>query len=149
VDDAALQASGWWKLQTESFSGNLGPLWVHDGPPTIRMGFSITSGQANDHVGTVHGAALMTLADTALGYAVTRTLGAPNCVTLQLQLHFISAGHVGEFVFCVPEVMRKTSQVVFMRGTMSIDDRIVATADGIWKVLTPRPVIVPSGQPGS
>jgi acyl-coenzyme A thioesterase PaaI-like protein len=52
----------------------------------------------------------------------------------------VDAVHVGDFVEMDCEVVRKTRSVVFMRGTLTVGGRIVATADGIWKLLGPRQV---------
>jgi acyl-coenzyme A thioesterase PaaI-like protein len=80
----------------------------------------------------------MTFADVALGFSVVKALGGPHCATAQLQLQFIAAGRTGEFITCRPEIIRRTSQLVFVRGLVGAGERIVASADGIWKVLEPK-----------
>jgi acyl-coenzyme A thioesterase PaaI-like protein len=55
--------------------------------------------------------------------------------TIELNIRFIDAVELGEFMEIAPGIARKTRSIVFMRGTVTADGRIVATADGIWKVL--------------
>jgi acyl-coenzyme A thioesterase PaaI-like protein len=59
--------------------------------------------------------------------------------TIALHVRMIDAVHVGEFVEMDCEVVRKTRSVVFMRGTLTAGSRIVATADGMWKLLSTKP----------
>ena len=50
-------------------------------------------------------------------------------------MQFVSAAQIGDFVETQPEVVRRTSALVFMRGTLSAGPRIVAIANGVWKIL--------------
>ena len=53
-------------------------------------------------------------------------------------LRFIDAVQIGEFVESTQQVVRKTRSVIFVRGTLMVGPRVIATADGIWKILVPR-----------
>jgi hypothetical protein len=55
-----------------------------------------------------------------------------------LSIRFIDAVQIGEFVESIPEIVRKTRSVIFVRGTMMVGSRVVATADGIWRIFAPR-----------
>ncbi|MFC3172660.1 PaaI family thioesterase [Novosphingobium bradum] len=137
TDPEALAAQGWQPIQPDSFSRALGPLWMMRGERPA-MGFIATEAQTNGHMKTVHGAALMTLADLALGYGVSIAAGTPNSATIQLNLQFVAAPQIGDFVVCYPEVIRVTRDVTFVRATIQVGDRTVANADGIWKFLKPK-----------
>jgi hypothetical protein len=50
-------------------------------------------------------------------------------------MQFVTAGNLGEFIEVRPEVVRKASSLVFMRGDVMAGSRVVATATGIWKIL--------------
>ena len=41
----------------------------------------------------------------------------------------------GEFAEIEVEIVRATRSLVFLRGVMRVGDRVVATADGVWKIL--------------
>ena len=137
---ADLKAAGWVAHDIESFTGQLGTIWTQGFGAGRVVGFVVDPRHANTHLGTCHGGAIMTFADTALGFGVVDVLGDANCATAQLQLHFVSAVRVGDFVTCRPEVIRRSAQLVFVRGLICVDDKTVANADGIWKVLDPRSV---------
>lgn len=140
MDTAALQAAGWRSVQGEGFTGQLGPIWVHGPAGDRRIGFIATAQQGNNQEGAVHGGALMTFADIALGYAAADALGGSHLVTAQLQLHFVAGGRTGEFITCHPELVRRSAHLIFVRGLLLAGERTVASADGIWKVLArPQP----------
>lgn len=140
MDDATLKAEGWAHFDAPGFSSQVGPFWVRqvEGPGSgtgWEIGALATEKLTNNHIHTVHGGALMTFADVALGYSVVQLLGGTNCVTTQLQLHFVSTARFGEFITCAAEVVRQSSSLVFMRGLIKAGGRTVASADGIWKIL--------------
>ena len=58
-------------------------------------------------------------------------------VTAQMQVQFVAAAKVGELITCQPEVVRKTSSLVFVRGLIEAGGRTVASADGMFKLLDP------------
>lgn len=134
--ESVLEKAGWSSSLLESFSGQLGRVWTRGrgSESELEVGFHAAAAHTNGHLGTIHGGLLMTFADVALGMAVTDTIGAPRCTTVSLQLQFVSAGRVGEFVVCRPEIVRRTRNLMFMRGLIAVSDRPVATADGIWKI---------------
>jgi hypothetical protein len=45
---------------------------------------------------------------------------------------------MGQLITCEPEVVRKTSSLVFVRGLIKADGEVVGSVDGIFKALTPR-----------
>ena len=98
------------------------------------MGLVLRDHHANSHMGTVHGGVVMTFADNAMGVGVVDAIGGQNCSTVSLQTQFVASAKVGEFLTCEPEVVRKTRNMVFVRGLVKSDDRVVATVDGIFKI---------------
>jgi uncharacterized protein (TIGR00369 family) len=135
---AELQTAGWTAHEIEAFTGQLGTIWTRGMGVTREVGFVVSNRHVNTHLYTCHGGALMTFADTALGFGVVDSLGAQNCTTAQLQLHFVAAAKVGEFVTCRPEIVKRGGQLIFVRGLLCVGDKTVASADGIWKVLELR-----------
>lgn len=133
-DRDRLLSEGWKAYEGKGFDAHLGPYWFRvqtRGQP--EMGFYAGDRHLNQ-AGTVHGGALMTFADVALGLAAFWAAGAKSCVTAQLQIHLVSAPEAGEFVSCRPELVRCTSQLVFVRGLIVSRDRVVANSDGMWKI---------------
>jgi len=59
--------------------------------------------------------------------------------TVQLNVQFIDAVQIGEFVEARCRVVRRTRALVFMSGELVVGDRVVATATGVWKTLGVSP----------
>ena len=55
--------------------------------------------------------------------------------TVQLNVHFVNAMKIGEFAVVRAELVRATRSLVFMRGIMSVGERVIAAGDGVWKIL--------------
>jgi acyl-coenzyme A thioesterase PaaI-like protein len=77
-------------------------------------------------------------ADRSLALACQKANNYLPQATIALNVRMINAVHVGEFVEMNCEVVRQTRSVVFMRGTLRVGSRVVATADGIWKLLSAK-----------
>lgn len=135
VDAARLEADGWTCLSGVQFHEAAGPYWVRDDGSGRIVGLLGEEQHGNGHVGTIHGGVLMTFADIALGMGVVDAARTRDCVTLQLQLQFTAAAPIGSFLTCRPELVRQTSQIVFMRGLIMAGERTIASADGLWKLL--------------
>lgn len=134
-----LRAEGWRPLNRDGFSSLAGPFWIRWTPDDQRIGFTAEPQHVNGHMGTVHGGVIMTFADVSMGCAAVNVLGGANCVTAQIQVQMVAAGKVGDFITCVPEVVRKTSSLIFLRGLITVGERTIASVDGIWKVVEKRP----------
>jgi acyl-coenzyme A thioesterase PaaI-like protein len=135
MNSESLKAAGWTAMEVDGFSGEVGPLWLKGKGAEREVGFLSGPHHTNGYLGTVHGGALMTFADVALGIGVAGVLGGPYCATAQLQLQFVAAAKIGEFITCKPEIIRQTSQIIFVRGLLCAAEKIVASADGLWKVM--------------
>jgi acyl-coenzyme A thioesterase PaaI-like protein len=136
IDEAqreALRADGWHAIEAAAFSSAAGELWALDDTGGLKAGLLTDERAANNRPAIVHGGALMTFADNALGLAACRAMESTNCSTVQLQFHFVAAAKVGDFITCAPEIVRKTSQLVFIRGLFEAGGRTVGSADAIFK----------------
>ena len=82
---------------------------------------------------------LVTLLANTLGLAVWHTTCLRHSVTMQLNTHFMAAARPGEFLEARGEILRLANSVAFVRGTLTVGDRLIAAADGVWKVLAVKP----------
>lgn len=133
-----LAAEGWRLLPAARYSAAIGPTWaiVRDGVLTI--GLEAQEHLGNDNLGIVHGGAMMTFADMALGCAIGYNNDfKANFVTVQMQFHFIAPGNVGQLITCNPEMVRKTSSLAFVRGLIECEGRVLASVDAMFKFLDP------------
>lgn len=131
------RAAGWDVQADTGFIDLVGPLWTRGDGERVAFGFLAERKHAN-LVGLVQGGMLMTFADRALGVAAWRAADGRACVTIQFDTQFVSAADIGDFVEIAPEIVRCTGALVFMRGTLTAGDRVVATASGLWKILRGR-----------
>jgi acyl-coenzyme A thioesterase PaaI-like protein len=139
MDAAGLLAAGWTSIDASGFTGYIAPLWRRGKPGVDREVGFIADLRHTNYQETVHGGALMTFADIGLGWVAADALGHTRCVTAQLAIQLVSSPRVGEFISCKAELVRRTSQMIFVRGLITAGDKTVASADGIWKVLNPKP----------
>ena len=82
-----------------------------------------------------HGGFLSTIADTGMGTAAHRIAGDKRCVTINLDIKFISAGMLGDKLVGKVKILKKTKTLVFISCEISNSSDIVASANGTWKIL--------------
>jgi uncharacterized protein (TIGR00369 family) len=82
-----------------------------------------------------HGGFLSTIADTGMGTAAHRVAGDRRCVTINLDMKFISAGQLGVKLKGDVKILKKTKTLVFISCEISNDKEIVVSASGTWKIL--------------
>jgi uncharacterized protein (TIGR00369 family) len=82
-----------------------------------------------------HGGFLSTIADTGMGTAAHRIAGDRRCVTINLDMKFISAGQLGDKLKGDVKILKKTKTLVFINCEISNDKEIVVSASGTWKIL--------------
>lgn len=125
--------AGWEAVDDSGFIGLVGPLLRRAWGDYEEYGFVAEPKHANLN-NVVQGGMLMTFADRAFGRTAWQVVGR-STATIQFDMQFVSAAQIGEFIETQPEVVRRTSALVFMRGTLFTGSRIVATAHGVWKIL--------------
>jgi uncharacterized protein (TIGR00369 family) len=126
---------GWKAIVNHTAFGDLvGPIWRRpDGEPS-RFGVVVAPKHLN-RAGILHGGMLMSLADQAMAMTARATSGAKRHATIELNIQFVDGVKLGEFVEAEAEVVRATRSLVFMRATMHVGKRTVASTNGIWKIL--------------
>jgi uncharacterized protein (TIGR00369 family) len=128
-------AHGWQAIVNHTAFGDLvGPIWRIEENGQPRFGFIVAPKHLN-RAGNLHGGMLMTLADQSMAMTARQVTGARRHATIELNTQFVGGVRLGEFVEAHPEVVRATRSVVFMAVRMFVGDRIVLSANGIWKIL--------------
>lgn len=82
-----------------------------------------------------HGGFLSTIADTGMGTAAHRIAGDKRCVTINLNVKFISAALLGDKLLGKIKILKKTNTLVFINCDIYSEKDIVASATGTWKIL--------------
>ena len=127
--------AGWTAFDDPGFIAHVGPVWHRDDGA---YGFRAEEKHAN-LIGVVQGGMLMTFADRALGVAAMAAADGANCVTIQLDMQFVGAGRIGDWIEARPEIVKRTNSLVFLRTDLTRGTDTVASATGIWKILRRRP----------
>jgi acyl-coenzyme A thioesterase PaaI-like protein len=137
MTDAAadqLISDGWTIVDTTGFLNLVGPLWQRmvNGEPEYAL---VAQDKHHNRRGLVQGGLLMTFADRACGMAARFASGRPTMATVQLDVHFVDGGKIGETLMTRPRVIRTTRSLVFVTTEVKANERTIITANGVFKIL--------------
>ena len=132
--DDQLRALGWTVVDTSGFLYLIGPLWhrVSDGDHEYAI---LAQDKHHNRRGLVQGGVLMTLADRASGMIARLVSAKPTLATIQMDVHFVDSGRIGELLVARPRVVRATRSLSFTTAEVTAQGRCVVTASGVFKVL--------------
>ena len=82
-----------------------------------------------------HGGFIAAFVDAGAGTAAHRSADQNQCVTISLEFKFISTVKLGQELVGKTKIQKKTKSMVFLTCELTVEDKIVATASGIWKIL--------------
>lgn len=131
---AKLRNDGWSMVETTGFLHLIGPLWhrLVDGDYEYAL---VTEDKHHNRRGLVQGGVLMTFADRACGMTARHVSGKPTLATVQLDTHFVESGKIGEVLMTKPRVVRSTRSLIFITTEVTVDKRVLAMANGVFKIL--------------
>jgi uncharacterized protein (TIGR00369 family) len=85
--------------------------------------------------GITHGGFIATFIDAGAGTAAHRIADKKPCVTISLEIKFISPVNLGQELIGKTKIQKKTKSMVFLTCELTTENKIVATASGVWKIL--------------
>ena len=131
---AKLKSDGWSIVETTGFIHLIGPLWhrLVDGHYEYAL---IAQDKHHNRRGLVQGGVLMTFADRTCGMTARHVTGKHTMATIQLDVHFVEAGKIGETLVSRPHVVRATRSLIFVNTEVTVDRRCIAMASGVFKIL--------------
>jgi uncharacterized protein (TIGR00369 family) len=131
---ARLRSDGWSIVETAGFIHLIGPLWhrLVDGHYEYAL---IAQDKHHNRRGLVQGGVLMTFADRTCGMTARHVTGKHTMATIQLDVHFVEAGKIGETLVSRPRVVRATRSLIFVNTEVTVDRRCIAMASGVFKIL--------------
>ena len=88
--------------------------------------------------GITHGGFIAALVDSGAGTAAHRAADGSPCVTISLELKFISTVKLGQKLIGNTKIQKKTKSMVFLTCELVAEEKIVATASGVWKILNKK-----------
>ena len=95
--------------------------------------------------GITHGGFIAAFVDSGVGTAAHKSADPNPCVTVSLELKFISSVHLGQELVGKTKIQKKTKSMVFLTCELTTAKKIVATASGVWKILKKLPGAGPGG----
>ena len=96
--------------------------------------------------GITHGGFIAAFVDAGAGTAAHRSANQNPCVTISLELKFISAVQLGQELIGRTKIQKRTKSMIFLTCELLVNKKIVATASGVWKILNKK---LPNVSPGS
>lgn len=129
--------AGFSPIQTQGFGGFAGPVLGGSDAEGPLFLFDIADQHLNGD-GRLHGGMMMSLMSIVMGEAAQmtaagRTEGA-KARPLSLNCDFVTAGEPGDRVEGRASVTRATRSVLFMSGKLTVGERILMTATGVYAV---------------
>ena len=85
--------------------------------------------------GITHGGFICAVVDAGAGTAAHRAAENNPCVTISLELKFISAIKLNQQLICTVKIQKKTKSMVFLTCELKTENKIAVTASGVWKKL--------------
>ena len=89
--------------------------------------------------GITHGGFIAAFVDAGAGSAAHRVANGNPCVTISLELKFISSVQLGQELVGKTKIQKKTKSMVFLTSELTTANKTVAVASGIWKILKKLP----------
>ena len=85
--------------------------------------------------GITHGGFIAAFVDAGAGSAAHKSANGSSCVTVSLELKFISPVQLGQELVGKTKIQKKTKSMIFLTCELTAAKKIVATASGVWKIL--------------
>ena len=108
-----------------------------DAQKAVQIGLRIGTAHCNSR-GMLHGGVIAALADNAMGLSCGAAMDPPpakGLVTVSLNVDYVGAGRVGEWLLVAPRVIRAGRTLGFVDAIITADDTIVARASASFRVL--------------
>ena len=138
-----LEAQHWRQRELPGFMGVAGPLWSRREGGSWAYGLLLAHSHLNP-AGVAHGGALLTLIDHVMSTVAWEASGRTPCLTLQLDTQLLAPARAGQFVEARARVVRRTHSLLFMQGSVTLDDAPILVAQAILKASSTHPTHRPS-----
>ena len=89
--------------------------------------------------GITHGGYLCALIDAGAGTSAHRSANNNPCVTISLDIKFIGSSKIGNKILGKVRILKKTNSLIFLFCEIKSQNKIIASASGIWKILKVKP----------
>jgi uncharacterized protein (TIGR00369 family) len=131
---ARLKSDGFGIVETTGFIHLIGPLWQRAVGADLEFAL-VAQDKHHNRRGLVQGGVLMTFADRTCGMTARHVTGKQTMATIQLDVHFVESGKIGEILISRPRVVRATRSLIFVNTEVTVEKRCIAMASGVFKIL--------------
>jgi len=138
-----LEAQHWKQRALPGFMGVAGPLWSRSEGDAWAYGLLLAPSHLNP-AGVAHGGALLTLIDHVMSTIAWEASARTPCLTLQIDTQLLAPARAGQFVEARARVVRRTHSLLFMQGSVTLDDAPILVAQAILKASSTHPTHRPS-----
>ena len=98
--------------------------------------FNVTVKNYNLNSGGIsHGGYIAAILDNGMGSAAYHVIDGKRCVTIALDIKFISASKEGDTLVGKVKISKKTNSLVFVVAELFEKNILIATASGTWKII--------------
>ena len=87
-----------------------------------------------------HGGYLAAIIDAGAGTSAHRSANNAQCVTISLDLKFIGSSKIGDEIIGKVKILKKTNTLIFLNCELNCNNKIIASASGIWKMIKTKPL---------
>ena len=85
--------------------------------------------------GITHGGYISSIIDAGAGSGAHIAANNSLCVTISLDIKFIGATKLGDEIIGFVKILKRTKSMVFLICHLKSNEKIIASASGIWKIL--------------
>ena len=83
--------------------------------------------------GITHGGYIASIIDSGAGTGAYRAANNSMCVTISLDIKFIGSSKIGDEIIGKVKIEKITNSLVFASCKLECEDKIIASASGVWK----------------
>ena len=88
--------------------------------------------------GITHGGYICSIIDAGSGTAAHRASNNSPCVTITLDIKFIDSTKIGDEIIGFTKIQKITKSMVFLICHLKSNQRLIASASGVWKKLNKK-----------
>ena len=128
-----------YETRDGKFSSRIGPYFLKGKKPNVTFGIRIMQHHTNLN-GVAHGGLLMAFLDTVGGHIAASISGEPS-VTAMFNSSFLRPVPLGTWAEATAKVLKNGNKAVFVRATMTVEESVVCSVEGLWQKINKKVVI--------
>ena len=87
-------------------------------------------------IGITHGGYISSIIDSGAGTGAHRAANNLSCVTVSLDIKFIGTTKLNDEIIGFVKILKRTRSMIFLICHLKNNEKIIASASGIWKILS-------------